>query len=53
MTDDLGQTAQFYMARTDHHCESVVQPFLNQCMSKRILCSNWEYNIRGFMYLKA
>ena len=29
ITDDFGQTAQFYMARTDHHCESVVQPVLN------------------------
>ena len=29
ITDDFGQTAQFYMAHTDHHCGSVVQPVLN------------------------
>ena len=37
ITDEFGQTAQSYMARTDHHCESVVQPFLNHltCMQTR------------------
>ena len=29
ITDYFGQTAQVYMARKDHHCESVVQPVLN------------------------
>ena len=37
ITDGFGQTAQFYMARTDHHCESVVQPVFNHlpCMHTR------------------
>ena len=33
-TDEFGQAAQFYMARTEHLCESVDQPVINllRCM---------------------
>ena len=39
ITDDFGQTAQFYMARTDHHCESVVQPVLNHLTCMHTPCT--------------
>ena len=39
ITDDFGQTAQFYMARTDHHCEYVVQPVLNHPTCMQTWCT--------------
>lgn len=36
ITDNIGETAHFYMARTDHNCEPVDQPVLNHltCMHR-------------------
>ena len=38
ITDDFWQTEQLYMARTDHHCESVVHPVLNHLTYMHAWC---------------
>ena len=39
ITDDFGQTAQFYMAHADHHCGPVVQPVLNYLTCMHAWCT--------------
>ena len=39
IADDSGQTAQFNVAGTDHHCESVVQPVLHHLTCMHSWCT--------------